>query len=383
MSSIAHNFAGGVQDLYGTTYNRVHQAAQQTTSGPAAHPPSAGVQGFGTASNDNRMSTLGYDANRLNANDNLATYGYDAEGSGQLRTAATTATGTATYRYDPFGRRYSKTVGGITTVYLQDEAGQDWAEYDGATGHALRYHAYTPGEVAPVVTTGPSNDAATVRLSIVTLLKDRLGSVVGTANWPGNQIGRVGYLPFGQSSTGTPPAGSGFGFAGYRYDPESGTYFVRARSYNPRTARFLQTDPIRQDGGLNLYTYANNDPINLTDPSGLSPTEGGGKFSLIPGQNGGFSGSPLPEREVTANLAAAGGLPTSPKSLTASPGSDGNIQLAAKSPTLNCQNVECGAPTGGAVYPLCADCNNRLMNRGPPILLENGQVITRPIEPGD
>ena len=129
VSSIAHTLAGGVQDLYGTTYNRVHQAAQQTTSGPAAHPPSAGVQGFGTASNDNRMSTLGYDANRLNANDNLATYGYDAEGSGQLRTAATTATGTATYRYEPFGRRYSKTVGGITTVYLQDEAGQDWAGY--------------------------------------------------------------------------------------------------------------------------------------------------------------------------------------------------------------------------------------------------------------
>ena len=47
VSSIAHNLAGGVQDLYGTTYNRVHQAAQQTTSGPAAHPRSAGIRSYG------------------------------------------------------------------------------------------------------------------------------------------------------------------------------------------------------------------------------------------------------------------------------------------------------------------------------------------------
>lgn len=45
--------------------------------------------------------------------------------------------------------------------------------------------------------------------------------------------------------------------------------------------------------------------------------------------------------------------------------STGAEQVAAKSPALFCQNVECGAPTGGVVYPLCPTCNNRLKNGGP------------------
>jgi hypothetical protein len=40
------------------------------------------------------------------------------------------------------------------------------------------------------------------------------------------------------------------------------------RAYSPALGRFLQTDPI---GGLNLYAYVDNDPINLVDPLGLSP----------------------------------------------------------------------------------------------------------------
>lgn len=48
----------------------------------------------------------------------------------------------------------------------------------------------------------------------------------------------------------------------------------------------------------------------------------------------------------------------------------------------NCQNVNCGTPTGGVVYPLCQTCNDRLKNGGPPILLENMRVIRKPIVPG-
>ncbi|MBI4834340.1 MAG: RHS repeat-associated core domain-containing protein [Planctomycetes bacterium] len=44
--------------------------------------------------------------------------------------------------------------------------------------------------------------------------------------------------------------------------------FVFARQYDPRTGRFNRRDPIEYDGGVNLYTYVENNPVNYTDPYG-------------------------------------------------------------------------------------------------------------------
>ena len=71
---------------------------------------------------------------------------------------------------------------------------------------------------------------------------DRLGSVVSLSDAAGNRQNPVAYLASGTSSTGAPPAGAGFGYAGYRYDAETGLYYVRQRHYDPRLGRFLQPD---------------------------------------------------------------------------------------------------------------------------------------------
>jgi len=58
-------------------------------------------------------------------------------------------------------------------------------------------------------------------------------------------------------------------FTGREYDAETGLYFYRARYYSPELGRFLQADPLDLDDE-NTYTYCYNDPVNYSDPYGLS-----------------------------------------------------------------------------------------------------------------
>lgn len=52
---------------------------------------------------------------------------------------------------------------------------------------------------------------------------------------------------------------------------KSGLEYKRNRVYDPQAGRFTQEDPIGLAGGLNAYGFANSDPVNMSDPFGLSP----------------------------------------------------------------------------------------------------------------
>jgi RHS repeat-associated protein len=59
-------------------------------------------------------------------------------------------------------------------------------------------------------------------------------------------------------------------FATRFFDSDTGLYYFGYRWYDPDTGRFLCRDPLREAGGLNLYAYCQNDPINAVDPLGLA-----------------------------------------------------------------------------------------------------------------
>jgi RHS repeat-associated protein len=76
---------------------------------------------------------------------------------------------------------------------------------------------------------------------------------------------------FGNVIVDTNPGFQPFGFAGGLYDPHTRLTRFGARDYDAETGRWTAKDPIRFAGGnTNLYGYVLNDPVNDTDPTGLS-----------------------------------------------------------------------------------------------------------------
>ena len=79
------------------------------------------------------------------------------------------------------------------------------------------------------------------------------------------------YDAFG-ARTGTVPPSDPWGFGaqwGYQSDTETGLVLCTNRYYDPQQGRFATRDPSGYGGGVNLYSYTQNNPVNGMDPSGL------------------------------------------------------------------------------------------------------------------
>ncbi len=74
--------------------------------------------------------------------------------------------------------------------------------------------------------------------------------------------------------------GNRYLWQGREYSWSTGLYSFRARWYDPLTGRWLSPDPIGINGGLNLYVFCGNSPVNFVDPLGLC-AEGGYSLSQI------------------------------------------------------------------------------------------------------
>ncbi|NIM98357.1 MAG: hypothetical protein GTO24_09855, partial [candidate division Zixibacteria bacterium] len=52
------------------------------------------------------------------------------------------------------------------------------------------------------------------------------------------------------------------------FDTETGLHYNYFRDYHPGIGRYIEPDPIGLKGGISLYPYVSNNPVNYVDPEG-------------------------------------------------------------------------------------------------------------------
>jgi len=188
------------------------------------------------------------------------TYTYDA--AGRIETVSDSSGVLATYTYDAQNLRTKKVLDdGTTTHYVYGAGGLLSGEYDN-TGGLIREYVYHYGEPVAQIDGGVSE-------TLIYLHTDHLGTPRVASNTSGIQVWSWDSDAFGVGApTGT--AEVNLRFAGQYFDAESGLHYNWNRYYNSATGRYVSSDPIGLEGGINTYGYVEANPLMYIDPEGFA-----------------------------------------------------------------------------------------------------------------
>lgn len=155
-----------------------------------------------------------------------------------------------------------KTNGTVDRYFLWDN-GQLVLEVDGSGTGKIAEYAYSGTDKPLAVWEG--TNAAPYFYS-----HDERGNTTGLTSGSSVLESRH-FSPWGVEEFGASiPENSKFGWKGLPWEAGiANLYYVRARWYDPQSRGFISEDPIGLAGGINTYAYADNDPVNGWDPTGL------------------------------------------------------------------------------------------------------------------
>lgn len=169
----------------------------------------------------------------------------------------------ATYQYDHLNRRVQSVVDGNTTNYFYEgTSNRVLAEYDGS-GAPKKYFVW-----------GPSGRLLSLNVEGTTYypVYNGHGDIIQLTNIAGEVVAWYQYDAWGNLTAHSEDTDTWsknpYRYAGYRYDDPTGLYYLNERYYDASVGRFLSADP---DVDAPEYAYALNNPVQLSDPSGLRP----------------------------------------------------------------------------------------------------------------
>jgi RHS repeat-associated protein len=268
--------------------------------------------------------TYGYNANGDLVSDGLRSYTYDAEGRlAAATTGATDVSPTTRYAHNALGQRVFKTeplyppgpgdeadpgfmqsliafftkLWNPTTnqaeqlgyAYVYDEQGTLISEAGsgGANSAGQVSYIYLP------TANGPMPIAAVINGATYAVHSDHLNTPRKLTNADGQAVWQWSYSAFGEDKPTTakyrfanldttPNPGTtsvsdvkfNLRYPGQYADEESGLFYNYFRSYDARTGRYSQSDPIGLGGGWNRFGYVDGNPLGATDPRGLQTVRG-------------------------------------------------------------------------------------------------------------
>jgi RHS repeat-associated protein len=265
---IYKNSGGTTLGSVGYTYDAAGQRLTGTGGfGTDLLPtPTTGTNAFDVNNRQTMWNgfSLGYDANgdpqTNNGSSPATTYAFDARH--RVTSMVQNGSTIASFSYDVFNRRASKTIGSTATSFLYD--GQNAVQG-------------TQGSTISAILTGlgiderfPRTETAGTRY----FETDALGSTIALTDTGGAVQQTYDYEPYGEV-TATGSSSNPYQYTG-RENDGTGLYYYRARYYSPSLKRFISEDPMGLDAGLNEYAYADGDPLDEIDPLGL---EGYGSWS--------------------------------------------------------------------------------------------------------
>jgi RHS repeat-associated protein len=197
------------------------------------------------------------------------TTGFTWNAEGQLTDVTITGQPAVKHYYDAFGRLVRRDSGGAAAGYFLWDEDNLLAELGPSANSKIAEYSYYPGL--------DKLHALVVDTAAYYAHQDGLGNTIqlskGTTVHRGYDYTEWGVLKTATSADLLPFNGKDRArWKGALWmGPDSTLYYMRNRWYETGSGRFLSEDPIGIDGGINRYSFAQNEPVSWNDPLGLAP----------------------------------------------------------------------------------------------------------------